>query len=55
MPAAGTHPAHAVAQIHSIDATGSLNRPMMYGEGDRVTLRQRHDLGPGLQAWTLFR
>jgi hypothetical protein len=55
MPAAGTHPAHAVAQIYSIDATGSLKRPMMNGEGDRVPLRQRHDLGPGLHTRTLFR
>ena len=46
--------AYAVAQVHSIGSTRTLNRAMMNGEGDGIALRQRHNLGTGLHARTLL-
>jgi hypothetical protein len=55
MPATGADPADPMAQTHSIGSPRTLNRSMMYGEGDGVTLRERHNLGASLHARALFR
>jgi hypothetical protein len=52
--APGAETAYPVAQVHSIGSTGTLNRAMMNGKGNSIALRQRHHLGAGLHARTLF-
>ena len=52
---AGANPADTVAQTHSIGAPCTLNRSMMHGKCDSVTLREWHNLGASLHARALFR
>jgi len=54
MAAPGAETAYAVAQVHSIGSTCTLDRSVMNGEGDGIALRQRHHLGAGLHARTLL-
>jgi hypothetical protein len=51
---AGSKPADTVAQIHSIAAFRTLNRPVVYGEYDGVALLQRNNLGSALHAGPLL-
>jgi len=54
-----THPAsnaaHAMPQIDAICALRTLNGPIVYCEGHRITLAQWDHLGSALHARTLLR
>ena len=54
MPVPRAHPAHAMAQVHPVDAARTLHRTVVDREHHGVTLAQRHDLGPRLHARTLL-
>ena len=42
-------------RFDAIRALGAFHRPVVYREGHRIALPQRHHLGAALHAWTLFR
>ena len=55
VPHAGADAAHTVTEIDTINALRSLHWTVMDGEGHRITLAKRNDLGAALHARTLFR
>ena len=51
---AGAQTADAVAQVDTVRAARALHRAMMHGEGDRVALSERDNLGTRLHARPLL-
>ena len=43
-----------MSEIDAIVAFRAIDRPVVHGECHRITLPQRHDLGPALHAWPLL-
>jgi hypothetical protein len=43
-----------MSEIDAISAFRAIDRPAVHGEGHRITLPQRHHLGPALHAWPLL-
>ena len=54
VPHTAADAADAVPEIDAISAFRSLNRPIVYGEGHRITLPQWHYFGAALHTWSLF-
>ena len=52
---AGTKPAYAVTQVHTVWPARALHRSMMHREDHPVSLLQFDDLRAGLHARPLFR
>ena len=50
----GANAADAMPQIDAIYAFRTLNGPIVYGEGHRIALAQRHHLDAALHARTLL-
>src|SRR5262245_12219082 len=55
VPMAAANAAHAVAEIHAIDAACALHGALAHGEDHSIALFQRHDFRPRLHAGTLLR
>ena len=51
---AGAHTADPVAHVDTIAALASLDRPVMDGKGDRVSLLERDNFDPALHAGALL-
>ena len=43
-----------MSEMDAIVAFRAIDRPAVHGEGHRITLPQRHHLGPALHAWPLL-
>src|ERR1700732_5462767 len=54
VPQTATDTADAMPEIDAIVAFRALDRPVVHSECHRVTLPQRHDLGPALHARPLL-
>jgi hypothetical protein len=54
VPQTAADAADAMPEIDAIIAFRALDRPVVHSEGHRVTLTQRHDLGPALHARALL-
>jgi hypothetical protein len=54
VPASGTQATHTVPEVHAVNTLLTLNRTMMNGKHDAVTLSKRHNYRPRLHARPLF-
>src|ERR1700677_4364499 len=47
-------PTHPVAEVHPINPTRSLHRPVAHRKNHSIALLERHDLRPRLHPWRLL-